>query len=79
MELHVVVTTQSDGESEVFCDVVQITDDEGRATLVTKALRNLSDGIEDAKKELKGLGIDADNLVPYENAAYFKRELNGRF
>ena len=66
-KLFVVATTTSlDGDVDLICDVILVTEDEAKATELVSKLEN--------REPIKGL--DYDQLVPYDGACSFVRTLN---
>lgn len=77
-KVYVVVTTDNDGERDLFADVVKITKSEKIAQGLEKALKAYV--ISGKKSGLKKYGVDPDNLSkPIGGWAYFTRELEGSF
>jgi histidinol dehydrogenase len=77
-KVYVVVTTDNDGERDLFADVVLITEDEKKAQEVEQALK---DYIISGKTDgLIKHNITPENLsTPIGGWAYFTRELDGSF
>jgi len=82
-KLYVVVTTDNDGERDLFADVVLITRDKAKAEKVEEALKGWLIGGTAKDKDraaLKKLGVDVTHLsTPICGWATIVKEIDGSF